>query len=146
MSTGLVHDERARRVARADHERQLAADADLRPLWCPGWKRAACGLALDDERVPYPAYSLALAANGAGWTVRLDWAHGMRYHATHGRPTRMAGSVSVSLVHGDGRRAQAFWADGKADHAKVWRTGELPRRIGFSAGKNGAPTLKDWLA
>lgn len=145
MSTGLVHDEQARRAARATYERQIITAAFLRPLWCSGWKRAACGLALDDERVPRAAYSLALDANGAGWTVRLDYAHGMRYHATHGRPLGMAGSVSVSLVHADGRRAQAFWVDGKADHAKVWRTGELPRRVGFSAGKNSAPTLKDWL-
>lgn len=97
------------------------------------------------ERAPASAQALAQRAEVAGFDAEVWYARGPKFHAKHGTLLGIVDSIAVTMMHADGRMAQAVWLDGKADRVRVWRAGEFPRAVAFTAGRNGAYTIRDWI-
>lgn len=77
-------------------------------------------------------------------------ARGHRVHAGRGISLGVCQSIALVICHPDGRFAQVQWQTGANDRwaaqgARVWRVGDWPVRVAFTAGKNGAYTIVDWV-
>lgn len=88
--------------------------------------------------VPASAAALADAAVKTGWSASVVYAAGTAMDA-RGRPAGLVESVSVRCWRRGGQRAVACWlrplpaGNWRADSGWVWRTGQIPRKVGVDA-------------
>jgi hypothetical protein len=130
-------------LARMAARRQWDADwfASHRTPPLPAPERTA----VPTDDMGQSAAALRRLAEGLGWKVETWYARGPKFHASRGTLLGTVDSVALTMIHPDGRYAQATWTAGKADRVKVWRAGEFPRRVAFAAGMKNAYTIKDWI-